>query len=216
MGPYGDNRHLYFGPGAAELFHETAVPVVLLESEKATLAVIAAAARADRRVLAIGLGGCWNWRGRVGKDVDANGKRVDVTGPLPDFHHVTWRNREAIICFDARPDASVDAARQQFARVVRRWGARTLHARLPDHERLVNGPDDLIAIHGDAALWRVLDAATEEEFARRDDRVIATSLDNIRLALYKLGITLTFDELARGGHLLWPSENLLYLSRLRP
>ena len=38
-----------------------------------------------RAVLAVGTGGCWGWRGVIGKTEDANGTRVDETGPLPDL-----------------------------------------------------------------------------------------------------------------------------------
>ena len=66
VSPWGDNRHLYFSPGAASLLAEVTVPVVLVEAEKSSLALTALAARTERRILPIATGGCWGWRGKVG------------------------------------------------------------------------------------------------------------------------------------------------------
>jgi hypothetical protein len=155
--PYGDNRHLYFSPGAAPLLADNSVPVVIVEGEKSALASTSAAKRAKRTVLVIALGGCWNWRGRIGKTIAANGERVDDKGPLSDFHLFAWRDREAIVCFDARPNDSVQAARQQLARTLRAWGAIVKRAHLPNDDTRINGPDDLIRYRGDEALWHSLD-----------------------------------------------------------
>ena len=51
LSAYGDNRHLFFQPGAGALLADTSAPVVIVESEKAVLACAAAAERA-------GGGGC--------------------------------------------------------------------------------------------------------------------------------------------------------------
>ena len=196
--PYGDNRHPYFPPGSAALLTDPDTPVALVESEKASLALTAAARRAGRRLLAIGLGGCWNWRGKNGKTTDASGTRVDVIGPLADFQRITWAQRPAIILFDARPNSSVQAASQQFARVLRQWGAEVRHAHLPDADPRVNGPDDFVGLHGDDALWHVIDAAQAEAFITDEhQRILGSSLDNIRLALSRLRVPLAFDAFAR-------------------
>ncbi len=196
--PFGDRRHLYFAPGAAALLLDVAAPVAIVEAEKSALALTAAGARAGRPLLAIGLGGCWNWRGRIGKAGDAHGNRVDVSGPLPDFDRVAWRGRDVIVAFDARPNASVTAARRQLARVLRGWGAVVRHAHLPDDDPRVNGPDDFIGARGDEALWRLLDGATSEDFTRdKDGAILAAALDNVRLGLSKLGVCPVFDAFAR-------------------
>ena len=161
-----DRPQLYFLPGAGALLTDVSVPVVPIESEKAALAITAAADRAGRRVLPVGLGGCWSWRGRIGRTRDTNGAPVDEVGPLPDLHRIVWADREAIILFDARPNGAVLAARQQFARVLRSWGAVVKHAHLPDDDARVNGPDDLVREQGDNALWAVLDRAVPEDFTR--------------------------------------------------
>ncbi len=81
--PYGDLRTLFFPPGVSRWLSDATVPVVFTESEKAALAATAAAARAERRVVAIACGGCWSWRGRIGKQTNATGARVDTVGSLP-------------------------------------------------------------------------------------------------------------------------------------
>ena len=152
--PFGDRRHLYFPPGVAALLADTSVPVVVAEAVTSALAITAAATRADRRVLALACGGCWGWSGRIGKTEDHTGARVDVKGALPDFSLVTWTTRPTVILFDARPNDSVRAARRALARELRHRGAVARHGHLPDDDHRVNGPDDLVAVHGDAALWR--------------------------------------------------------------
>src|SRR5437667_12638648 len=50
---YGDRRHLYFPPGSAELMHDPAVPIVLVEAEKSALALVTWAARMGRKLLPV-------------------------------------------------------------------------------------------------------------------------------------------------------------------
>ncbi len=160
LSAYGDRRHLYFAPGAAALLADTTTPVVVVEAEKSVLALTAAAARAGRPLLAIGTGGCWGWRGRIGKAVDATGARVDEKGPLPDVDRVTWTGRDTIIVFDAnaKTNTKVRAARRALAAELTGRGAKVRIAELPV-EADVNGPDDLIGKHGDEKFFALLDAA---------------------------------------------------------
>ena len=112
-------------------------------------------------------GGCWSWRGRIGKAENAQGTTVDVKGPLPDFKRIPWTSRRAIIFFDANPNDSVLAARHDLARVLRQWGADVRHAHLPNDDPQVNGPDDFLAQRGDAALWAVIDKVGLIRFSGR-------------------------------------------------
>ncbi|HXG57084.1 MAG TPA: phage/plasmid primase, P4 family [Vicinamibacterales bacterium] len=160
---FGDNRHLYFAPGADVVLHDASALVVVVESEKAALAVRAAAARAGRAVLVVATGGCWGWRGRIGKTEDASGTRVDVKGVLSDVELVAWHERPAVIAFDgdATTNSSVAAARRALTTELRARGAQVRAVDLPS-ERGVNGPDDYIGTHGDAAFWTLLDTAPTE------------------------------------------------------
>ncbi|MGH9253504.1 MAG: DUF3854 domain-containing protein [Vicinamibacterales bacterium] len=156
-----DRRHLYFAPGAGPLLPDTSASVVFVEAEKSALVVTAAATRAGRRVLAIATGGCWSWRGVVGKTTDPAGARVNEKGPLPDLARITWTARDVVIVFDANAatNPKVRAARRALAQDLARRGAGVRIAELriePD----VNGPDDYRAKHGDAALLALLDGAS--------------------------------------------------------
>jgi hypothetical protein len=60
--PYSDRRHLFFPPACRELLNDASVPIVLVESEKACLALAAFAQRSGRKLLAVACGGCWGGR----------------------------------------------------------------------------------------------------------------------------------------------------------
>jgi len=111
---YGDRKHLYIIPGCAHLINNPAVPVILMESEKAVLAITGWSERMNYPVLPIGMGGCWGWRGRIGKAESSNGKTVDEVGPLGDLD--ICRERPAIIMLDsnAADNSSVQAARRSL------------------------------------------------------------------------------------------------------
>ncbi len=82
---FGDRSHLYFPPNCAALLSDITVEVLIAEAEKSVLSITCAAERVGRAVLPVGTGGCWGFRGVIGKTTDANGARVDEKGPLPDF-----------------------------------------------------------------------------------------------------------------------------------
>jgi hypothetical protein len=155
---YGDRRHLYFVPGCAKLVSEPSVPVVLVEAEKSALALIAWTERNQQRLLPVAMGGCFGWRGRIGKQDGADGKRVDETGALADL--AVCRNRDVVVMLDSNADAKseVRAARCALARELGHMGARVRIATVPMLTG-VNGPDDLIGVGGDDAIRSVLELA---------------------------------------------------------
>ena len=62
------------------------------------------------------------------------------------------------------------------------------------HYSLRDGAFRDFAVRGDAAVWQTLDKATPADFLRsKSGSIVANDLDNIRLALTKLGVTLRFD-----------------------
>lgn len=154
-----DRLHLYFAPDVRALAKNPAVPAIFVESEKATLALTALAARAERTWLVIGTGGCWGWRGRIGKTEAPNGARVDELGPAPDFARLAWTDRLVYIIFDgdvaARPDLRV--ARSKLAGLLKGKGARVRLIDLPLSPG-VTGPDDYVEAAGDEGLIALLDA----------------------------------------------------------
>jgi hypothetical protein len=155
---FGDRRHLYFPPGSAEALADPTIPIILVEAEKSALALTAFAQRVGRKCLPIAMGGCWGWRGRIGKVENSKGERVDETGPLPDL--AVCRNRDVVVMLDSNAAAKseVRAARSALVRELGLMGARVRIAKVPPLNG-VNGPDDLIAVAGDGATGSVLELA---------------------------------------------------------
>jgi hypothetical protein len=162
--PAGGRRYLYFVPGVADLLDDVSVPVVLVEAEKSALALTAAGDRVGRRVLLIATGGCYGWRGKIGKIVGADGVSIDEKGVLPDFDLVAWHGRDVVIIFDANVvlNVNVQNARRELARELTRRGARVRTVNLPGAQG-INGPDDFVGVHGDAALFALVDGALPAE-----------------------------------------------------
>jgi hypothetical protein len=177
--PYGDNRHLYFPPGAASLLADPTVPVVFVEAEKSSLAITALMERTQRRYLAVATGGCWSWRGKVGIRATPTGGREEERGPLSDLSLITWdQGRPAIIVFDSNTanNPAVRAARWAFAQCLAAVGGKVFFVDIPP-EGGANGPDDLIAIVGDEALLALLDAPKPfGEQAEQDARAAVATL----------------------------------------
>jgi Family of unknown function (DUF5906)/Domain of unknown function (DUF3854) len=156
------HRHLYFVGDAAALFGDTAVVVIIGESEKGALAAYCAAAARDRVVLAIGLGGCFGWRGRIGKIELANGGHGDELGPLPDFDRITWTDRAVVLIFDtnAATNAEVQRSRRQLGIELSRRGAKVRVVTLPQEDG-INGPDDFLGRHGPDPFFALVDGAPD-------------------------------------------------------
>ncbi len=155
---YGDGRHLYFPPDVREKLQKPNTPIVLVEAEKSVLALTAWARRTSTDVIPVGMGGCWGWRGRIGKTEGINGERVDVEGPLPDL--AVCDGRVVYLMLDSNVDTNskVQAARNALARELAGRGCTVRLCDLPE-EPGINGPDDYIGAHGDDALAKVLGSA---------------------------------------------------------
>jgi putative DNA primase/helicase len=175
-----DRPYLYFPPGAGPLLGDPHTPVVMVEAEQSALAVTAAVARTGRRLLAIGTGGCWGWRGVIGRTIDATGARVDEKGPLPDLDRLAWRDRDVVVLFDANvaTNVGVHQGRRALARALAMRGARARIAELPT-EPDINGPDDYVGRHGDLALWALLDRARTIHQESAADVLRVVGLDEI-------------------------------------
>jgi predicted P-loop ATPase len=166
LSPPGRSNLLYI-PVGVELgwLSDTTLPVVLTEGEFKTIALYrlawhAAGDAAERPAfLPLGLQGVWNWRGTIGKTENANGKRVDVTGPIADLGRINWQGRAATITFDS------DAPTNYSVRIARSWLTDELETRsaiLSWFEFPANNPedckgiDDLLAAIGPDPVLRLL------------------------------------------------------------
>jgi hypothetical protein len=152
---YGDGRHLYFPPNAAEKLGRPDMPIVLLEAEKSALALTAWVSREGMDLLPVAMGGCWGWRGRVGKAESADGSRVDVLGVLPDLSVCDQRRVIVLLDSNVAGNAKVRQAEKALAIYLAERGCDVQIRHLPQIDG-VNGPDDLLAIQGDDALRMAL------------------------------------------------------------
>ena len=170
-------RHFFFPPHVGNFLRDLKVPVVIVEAEKSALALRALADRVGRPMLPIAIGGCWGWRRKTGKRRLPNGDTEPETGPAPDLDMIVWQGRSAILAFDsnALTNPKVQQARRALVKELSRRGARVLVAQVPSVEG-VNGPDDLIALHGDATMLRALDS--EAESSELPERIRAVVLEN--------------------------------------
>lgn len=157
MAPYGDRKHLYFPPVPA-LFADVAVPIILVEAEKSSLALTAWMGRTGSKVLPIALGGCYGWKGKIGIKETATGERVPNHGAIPDLN-ICRDGRRIYVLLDGNVSVNplVQAARRDLMRQLQKQGADTYLINLPRGPW--NGPDDYIAAKGDKAMAALLDAA---------------------------------------------------------
>jgi Protein of unknown function (DUF3987)/Domain of unknown function (DUF3854) len=154
---YGDRKHLYFPPGAAEKLKDPTASIVLVESEKAVLALTEWASRNRSNILPIGLGGCWGWKGRIGKIPNAHGKRVDEMGPLPDLDCCDGRKVYVLLDANLATNPKVKNASDALIRELHKRNCAVLLCKLPLMDG-VNGPDDFIAVSGDDEMTKIFDA----------------------------------------------------------
>jgi len=160
LSPYGDRRHLYLVPGCSEQVKDGSTPVVLVEAEKSVLALTAWSERSGRRILPVGMGGCWGWHARIGKQDGPDGSRLDEKGALPELAAICQSEREVVVMLDSNTSGNphVRQARAALVRTLCGYGARVRIATVPAIEN-VNGPDDLLALAGDSAIRQVLETA---------------------------------------------------------
>lgn len=163
LSAYGDRRHLFFPPGAMAKLRDSNTPIVLVEAEKSSLALTAWAERAGMNLLAVGTGGCWGWRGRIGKVDNSHGERVDETGPISDLDCVNGRKVYVLLDANVVSNPKVQQARAALVRELAKRNCEVLLCDLPACNG-VNGPDDYIGTRGDEAMMQVFaDASPSSE-----------------------------------------------------
>jgi hypothetical protein len=153
-------RVLFFPPLQGAQLPDISVPGVIVESEKAALALTALGIRYGRKMLVVAGGGVYGWRRKIGVESTPDGEREAVTGPSPSFDWVVWQGRKVIIAFDSNVAGrrDLEKARLALAEELRKRGAQVFIASVPKRGG-ANGPDDLIAVAGDEAVVDMLDRA---------------------------------------------------------
>jgi uncharacterized protein (DUF927 family) len=151
---YGDRKHLYFPPQAAAKLRDAEMPIVLVEAEKSALALTGWADRTETKLLAVATGGCWGWRGRIGRVQNAHGERVDEHGPISDLSCCDGRKVYVLLDANVATNPKVQQARAALVRELKKRGSEVWLCDLPTLDG-VNGPDDYIALCGDGAMTEV-------------------------------------------------------------
>ncbi len=149
---WGDRRHLYFPPGAAEKLEDESCPIALVEAEKSVLALTAWAERTGMNLLPLGLGGCWSWLGKSGRTDDEH------NAPLPDLSYCDGRKVFVLLDANVATNPKVKAARSRLVTELEKRQCEVLICDLPITPD-VNGPDDYVAVRGDEAMSQVFVAA---------------------------------------------------------
>jgi len=160
----GERGHLYFAPTVSVTwFDDTTIDVVITEGEWKTLALHQLAFDKNEtktpRWFALGLAGVCNFRGVVGKKTNANGKRVDVHGPIPDLDLIKWEHRLVKVVFDSdvATNSAVRHARRELAATLVRRGAVVEFIDVPDGpDGSKQGVDDWYAAAGADTVLRAL------------------------------------------------------------
>lgn len=177
--PPGRGNLLYFPPNCnPDWLTNISLPVVITEGVKKGLALHRASfhevsdAVDQPRFLAIALPGVWNFRGRIGKTANSNGKRVIVTGLIPAFQLIKWKKRRVYILFDSNTATNQDVsnARRSLASELKNLGAKVFFVDMPQIDQC-NGIDDALGKMEreesfDKAcdfLFDLLDQATEKD-----------------------------------------------------
>jgi putative DNA primase/helicase len=158
---YGDQKHLYFPPDAKGKLQCAETPIVLVEAEKSCLALTAWAERTGRNLLPVAMGGCWGWRGRIGKVENAHGERVDEMGPISDLFCCDGRKVYVLLDANVAANPKVRQAQSSLVAELQKRSCETLLCDLPD-VRGVNGPDDYIALCGDDRMAQIFANAHAE------------------------------------------------------
>jgi hypothetical protein len=154
-------RALFFGPTHVDELNDTSIHVAIVEAEQSALALSAFAARSNCVLLTIAVGGVWGWKRKSGNALQPDGSRQPVSGPSPSLDLVTWPHRKVVIAFDSNITVRLDLlnARRALAEELAGRGADVFLATVPQKNG-INGPDDLIAIEGDAATLEMINGAT--------------------------------------------------------
>jgi putative DNA primase/helicase len=191
-------NYCYFAPGAsAEWLTDPAIPIVIVEGEKKTLALSVCVP-----AFVVGLPGVWNFRDKSGKATGPDGSRRSVLDLNVDIRRISWEGREVTILFDSnvRDNQLVQLARRELTAKLQQRGATVSWFSWPkDTPQGVNGIDDLIGLWGSErvsnAIAKNVSAADDFADANVDELARAILADEYfaqdaggRLYVYRDGV----------------------------
>jgi predicted P-loop ATPase len=184
-------RLIYFPPGvAAAALTDASLPVIISDDEFKALALsrLANHQSSSPRFLPISIPGAWGFRGTIGKAAGPEGDR-EVTGVIPDFDKLTWKDRKVIIAFDADTEQNfkTSSARNQLTAMLVERGAHVgslewaiAQGKCIDQRLAQVGPEPVLADVAavDVGNWRT-------RLLRSDNGKLLPSYENARLFLEK-------------------------------
>ena len=172
-----DRPHLYFERTSRQYISDLSVPLIVVESYTAALAIAAWCQRTGQHYMVVATAGCWGWSGTVGIKENERGQRVQEKGLSPDFALIA-KERTVFILFDSNVSSNykVRSARRRLTEELDEFQAMIRWPVIPQDDG-VNGPDDYLAIYSDKEFAAILDKAKtaakyETPFKLNDDGVL--------------------------------------------
>jgi putative DNA primase/helicase len=205
LSPYGDNRHLFFPPGTGELLADPKTVIVLVESEKAAMAMTAWARRMGLKLVGVAMGGCWGWRSQRARSVEmADGSWERLPGVVDDLkfcngHPVVvmldsnWHIEINPKVYWARAELTVEMSKPE-----RRCDVSLCDLPVEDG---INGPDDYLAAHDDQAMAKLFAQAHKPAYKSRqqqDEAEAAQAAAAIAVVRSQDALALKFTHLHPG------------------
>jgi hypothetical protein len=170
--PTGRKNRLFLPPDAdPALLTDVPVHIWITEGPLKALALWRAAwhglgdSAEKPRALPVAINKVWGFRGTVGKDFDADGARVPVSGVINDFARIEWRNRAVTIIFDAdaQDKKSVRDAERKLTHTLQERGARVYLFKYPkDRPAEAKGIDDFLASCGPEKTLKLIAYAKQQ------------------------------------------------------
>lgn len=189
-------RGLYNLPGAKEQLKNLETPAVLAEGEKSALAIAAMSERKKLNIVPLATGGCNGWQKN-------NGEGKDST-PLPDLEVLRGHKIYVLLDANVSTNPQVEAAQIVLVAELHKLNCDVRVCTIPQLDN-VNGPDDLIALHGDDAMLKVFADAKPAEGS-------PAKYSEDSLALFcsaEFGQDVRFDA-TRAKWLRWNGQRFLY------
>jgi hypothetical protein len=157
-------QYPYTVPVDPSWYQDPSVPVILVEAAKSALSLLRWSEDNRRRLIPVGIAGCYGWRGVTGIEPGENGDRTEIKGLNPILASIC-RGHRVYILLDQ------NAATNDHVQRGRAWLADTLlEDKITTDVRILslpraltapfwNGPDDFIAFQGDEVFHELFETA---------------------------------------------------------
>jgi hypothetical protein len=161
-------QYPYVAPVDHDWYQDPNVPVILVEAAKSALTLLRWCEDNRRRLIPVGIAGCFGWRAVTGIAPDENGVRTEIRGLNPVLASIC-RSRRIYILLDANAATNPDVQRG------RAWLADTLlEDKVTSDVRILslpvpissprwNGVDDFVAVAGDEAFHEIFETAQRRQ-----------------------------------------------------